>query len=64
MILPCTGEDSIYSNTSTGSDVIMMSNCIYDIFFFHTVENTIGIKWNKIISFRTFSSLHFKESRL
>ena len=29
MILLCSGEDSIHSSTSIGSDIIMMSNCIY-----------------------------------
>ena len=55
----------MYSSTSTGSDVIMTSNCTYDIimFFIHAVENTNGIS-EKIISFRTFSDLHFKHTRL
>ena len=46
MILLCSDEDSIFSSTSTGSDVIMTSDCIYDIilFFIRTVENTNGIK--------------------
>ena len=46
MILLCSGEDSIHSSTSTGSHVIMTSDCIYDIilFFIRTVENTNGIK--------------------
>ena len=35
MILLCTWEDSIYSSTSTGSDIILTSNCTYDIIFFH-----------------------------
>ena len=30
----CSGEDFIYNNTSTGSDVIMTSNCIYVIILF------------------------------
>ena len=33
MILLCIGKDSIYSSTSTGSDIMMTSNCIYDISF-------------------------------
>ena len=46
MILLSSGEDSIYSSTSTGSDVIMTSDCICDIilFFIRIVENTNGIK--------------------
>ena len=41
IILLCSGKDFIYTSTSTGSDVIMTSNCIYDIIFFFicTVEN-------------------------
>ena len=34
MILICTGEDSIYSSASTGSNVKMTSNSIYDIILF------------------------------
>ena len=34
MIRLCSEEDSIYSSTSTGSDVIMTSNCTHDIIFF------------------------------
>ena len=34
MIILCSGEDSINSNTSTGSDVTMTSNCIYVISLF------------------------------
>ena len=46
MILLCSGEDPIYSISSTGSDVIMTSNCIYFVFvfFIRTVEMTNGIK--------------------
>ena len=33
MVLLCAIEDSVYSGTSKGSDVIMTSNCIYDITF-------------------------------
>ena len=33
MMLLCSGEDSLLNSTSTGSDVIMTSNCIYDIIF-------------------------------
>ena len=35
MILLGSGDDSIVNNTSAGSDIIMMSNFIYDIIFFH-----------------------------
>ena len=45
MIVLYTMEDSMYSSTSTGSDVIMTSNCTFDIIvFIRTVENTNGIK--------------------
>ena len=45
MIFLCIGEDSIYSSTSTGTDVIMTSNCICNIIcFIRTVENANGIK--------------------
>ena len=64
MILLCSGEDSIYSSTPTGSDVIMTSNCICDIIFLSTLLKTQMALLNKIISFRTFSALHFKETKL
>ena len=36
MILLCSGKEFVYTRILTGSDVIMTSNCIYDIiFFFH-----------------------------
>ena len=40
-------KNSIYSSSQTGSDIIMMSNCIYDviIFFIRIVVNTYGINW-------------------
>ena len=46
MILLGSGKDFIHNSTSTGSDVIMTPNCIYDIIFLfiHTVENTTDIK--------------------
>ena len=34
MILLCFGKESIYSSTSTGSDVIMTINCMYDFISF------------------------------
>ena len=44
MMLFCSGEVSLFSSMSTGSDVIMTSNCIYDIIFFiSTIENTNDI---------------------
>ena len=45
MILLCSVKDSIHSNTSKRSDVIMTPDCIYDniVFFTCTVENTDGI---------------------
>ena len=55
----------MYSSTSIGSDVIMTSNCICDIiyFFIRTIENTNELS-EKMISFRRFSDLRFKETRL
>ena len=65
MIVLCSGEDSIYSSTSTRSDVIMTLNCIYDIIGFSFAMLKTQMKLNeKIISFRTFSVLHFKKTRL
>ena len=65
MILLCSREDSIYNITSTGSDVIMTSNCIYNIVLFLALllktQMTLIEKNN---SFRTLSDLHFKETRL
>ena len=65
MILLCSGEGSIYSSTSTASDVIMTSNCIYYIFVFSSalLKSQMALS-ETIISFRTFSVLHFKETRL
>ena len=61
MILLCSGEDSIYSGTSTGSDVLMTSNCMYHIFVFSsTLLKTQMVLSEQIISFRAFSVLHFK----
>ena len=64
LILLCSGEDSIYSSTPTASDVIMASNCICDIFFSSTLLKTHMALLDKIISVRTFSALHFKETNL
>ena len=67
MILLGSGEDFIYNHTSTGSDVIMTSNFIFDIMFFfiHTVENITDIKRKKkISSFRACSDLHVQKIRL
>ena len=46
MIVLCSGEDSIYSSSSTGYDVIMMSNCIYGVIIFSSslFDKTSGIK--------------------
>ena len=45
MILLSPREVSLNSNTSTGSDVIMTSNCIYDITYcIRTVKTTNDIK--------------------
>ena len=58
IILLCSGEDPVYSSSSTGSDVIMMSDYIYDIIMFSSArlktQMTLSVK---IINFRTFSSL-------
>ena len=60
MILLCSGEDSIYSSSSTGSDVIMISNCIYDVIIFSYALLKTQLALNiKMINFRTFSDLHF-----
>ena len=65
MILLVTGEDSIHNSTSTGSNVIMTSNCIYDIIFFSSALLKTQLTLSeKIISFRACSDLHFKERRL
>ena len=53
----------MYSSTSTGSDVIMTSNCIYDIICFSSaLLRTQMALSDKIISFRMFSGLHFKQT--
>ena len=65
MILLGTGKDSIHNSTSTGSDVIMTSNCIYDIIFFSSALLKTQLTLSeKMISFRVCSDLHFKETRL
>ena len=65
MILLCTGEDSIYRSTSTGSDVIMTSNCIYDIFSSALLKTQMALSetrsiFKKIIvkGFRAVGSLN------
>ena len=65
MILLCSGKDSIYSSNSTGSDIIMTSNCNYyiNVFFIRPAENTNDNMW-KLISFMAFSVLHLEETRL
>ena len=60
----CSKEDSIYSSTSTGSDVIMTSNCIYYIIVFSSSLLKSQMALCEKISFRAFSVLHFKETRL
>ena len=42
----------MYSSTSTGRDVIMASNCIYDIIFSFALLKTQMAVSEKIISFR------------
>ena len=65
MILLCSEEESIYSNTSARSDVIMTSDCIFDnIDFSSALLKTQMALSETIIGSRTFSFLHFKESRL
>ena len=65
MILLCSGEDSIYSSSSTGYDVIMMSNCVYDVIIFSSSllkkQTPLSVK---IINFRRFSDRHFRETRI
>ena len=65
MIFPCSGEDSIYSSILTRSIVIMTPNCNYDTIGFSSAllrpQMALG---DKIICFRMFSVLHFKETRL
>ena len=65
MIFLYSEDDSIYSSTSTESDVIMTSSCFYDIIFFSSVKLKTSMAFReKIMSFRMFSDLHFKETRL
>ena len=65
MILLCSGKDLIYSSTSTGSDVVMTSNCIYDLLSFSSaLLKTLMAFREKINSFMMFPDLHFKATRL
>ena len=65
MVLLGSGEDSMYNSTSTGSDVIVTSNCIYDItFLLSALLKMQLIVSEKIISLRVCSDLHFKQTRL
>ena len=48
----------MYSSSSSGSDVIMMSDYIYDILMFSSARLKTQITLSvKIINFRTFSSV-------
>ena len=60
-----SGEDSMYNSISTGSDVIMTSNCIYDIIFLLSalLKTQLTVS-EKIISLRVCYDLHFKQTRL
>ena len=65
MILFRSEEESIYTSTSARSDVIMTSDCIYDnIDFSSALLKTQMALTETIIGSRTFSFLHFEESRL
>ena len=64
MIILCCGEDFIYSITSAVNDVIMTSNRIYDIIEFSSALLKTQMALREKNSFRTFSDLHFKETRL
>ena len=65
MIHLCSGENSKYSGSSKGSDLIMTSNCINDIIFFSSaLLKTQMTLSEKTISFSTFYVLHFKAIRL
>ena len=65
LILLCSEEESICSSTSARSYVIMTSDCIYDNIVFSSAQlKTQMVLSETIISSRTFSFLHFKESRL
>ena len=65
MILLGSGEDSMYNSTSTGSDAIVTSNCIYDIIFLLSALLKMQLTLSeKIISLRARSDLHFKQRRL
>ena len=60
MILLCSGEDSVYSSSSSESDVIMISNCINDVIIFSYALLKTQLAFNiKMISLQTFSDLHF-----
>ena len=65
MILLCSEKDFIYSSASTGSDVVMTSNCIYDLISFSSALLKTKMAFReKINSFRMFPDLHFKAKRL
>ena len=62
MILLCSGKDFIYTSTSRGSDVIMTSNCIFDIMFFHL--HCRKHKWHLDIKNKLQDVQGFKISRI
>ena len=69
MILLCNDKDFIYISTSTGSDVIMTSNCIYDIIFsFALLKTQMALSENKLVSGRSLNCIlrkqGFKMSKL
>ena len=63
MILLCSAEDSVYRHSSTGNDVIMTSNCTYDVivFLISILKTQVALSV-EIINFRVFSDLHFRET--
>ena len=65
MVRLCFGEDSIHSSTSTESEVIIISNCFYDIIVVSSamLKTQMALS-EKIIRFTPFCGLHFNETRL
>ena len=65
MIFFCSEEESIYSSTSARSGVIMTSDCIYDNIDISSARLKTQMALSEtIFGSRTFSRLHFRESRL
>ena len=60
MNLSCSWEDSTYSGTSTGSDVIMMSTYIFS----SALLKTQMALSEKTVRFRAFSIMHSQETML